>query len=156
MAGGVMIAGDLWIPGQKLISIPNGKVFYGPSIFELVGNDIRYIGPDDKTVRVSELQNWIIKQFPKLMTDNPYDTMKPHMVSLRAGCRFDKPEHLVDGTLSQDRTNGAHGNADREYWSCEADLSGDELCVDKVYAPDWYSAPAEIDPHTKRGYTFPS
>jgi hypothetical protein len=29
MAGGVIVAGELWMPGSKLISIPNGKVFTG-------------------------------------------------------------------------------------------------------------------------------
>lgn len=29
MAGGVIVAGDLWIPGQKMISIPSGRVFTG-------------------------------------------------------------------------------------------------------------------------------
>ena len=29
MAGGVIVAGELWIPGNKLISIPTGKVFTG-------------------------------------------------------------------------------------------------------------------------------
>jgi len=27
MAGGAVIAGELWIPGQKLISIPSHKIF---------------------------------------------------------------------------------------------------------------------------------
>lgn len=29
MAGGVIVAGQLWVPGQKLISIPSGKIFTG-------------------------------------------------------------------------------------------------------------------------------
>lgn len=29
MAGGMVVAGELWVPGQKLISIPSGKIFTG-------------------------------------------------------------------------------------------------------------------------------
>jgi len=29
MAGGVIVAGELWVPGKKLISIPSRKVFTG-------------------------------------------------------------------------------------------------------------------------------
>lgn len=30
LAGGAVIAGELWVPGQKLISIPSKKVFVPP------------------------------------------------------------------------------------------------------------------------------
>jgi hypothetical protein len=32
-AGGIVVAGDLWIPGQKLISIPKKKVFDNFQVF---------------------------------------------------------------------------------------------------------------------------
>lgn len=145
MAGGIMIAGDLWIPGQKLISIPSKKIYTAPTLFELSGQTIRYVGPEYDTATVSELYDWIKKQFPKIMSGDPYDTAKPHMVSLRHGYRVDKPEHLVEGTLDQDRETDewSNGATDREHWSCITSLGEDDLRVDKIYQPSYYSTPRE-------------
>ncbi|MHC4312586.1 MAG: hypothetical protein ACYSW3_09010, partial [Planctomycetota bacterium] len=138
---GMIVAGELWVPGQKLISIPSGKQFYGPSLFEMMGQNIRYVGPENKTVTVTEFYNWLRTQFPKTMIGAPYDTVKPHMVSLRSGYRIENPEHLVEGTLQQDRLTASATHGDREYWSSEFDLNNDELVTDKLYRPaaDYYS-----------------
>lgn len=141
MAGGMIVAGELWVPGAKMISIPSKKFYSAPILFELNGQTIKYMGPVHKTVTVSDFYDWIKTQFPRLMESSPYDTEKPHMVSLRAGYRIENPEHLVEGTLAQDRENSVLNQAaDREYWSCTNTLSDDDLSTDKIYA---YSTPRE-------------
>lgn len=145
MAGGVIVAGELWIPGQKLISIPSGKVFgneYGiDSLFRMIDrNTVEYVGEEDKIVSMTEFYDWMRKYARDAL--RLHDS-EPMMVSLSRGCRIINPEYLIEGTLEQDRTNGFAGNDQREYWSSVGGLGDSDLVVDKVYQPDYYSAPAE-------------
>jgi len=143
MAGGVMTAAGLWIPGQKMISIPSGKQFYGPSIFEIMGNNIRYIGPEYETVTIKKFYSWLARHASKALAPMQADT--PNMVSLASGYRIENPEHLTEGTLAQDRTKSpleqqcSQSTQQREYWSCVNSLGDDVIVADKVYEPDYYS-----------------
>jgi hypothetical protein len=110
-----------------------------------MGHDIKYIGPPCKTVTITEFYNWCKTQFPRLL--NEKDGMTHH-VSLRAGYRIDAPEHLVKGSLDQDRPDAEsklNGVMDREYWSDAMGLGETDLVVDKIYQPSYYSTP-----HTPR------
>lgn len=51
MAGGVIVAGELWMPGKKLISIPNDRIFYDGR-YTLVDYDNKVISWawDDETI----------------------------------------------------------------------------------------------------------
>jgi len=147
MAGGMIVAGELWVPGQKLISIPSDKVFYGPSVFEMLGKDIRYTGPVHETATINEFHNWLRERLPNILGQGeatPWlvkedGKSNEHRVSLRAGYRITNPEHLVKGILEQDRLTTSKTHGDREYWSTPNSLSDDELITDKVYRPDYYS-----------------
>jgi hypothetical protein len=143
MAGGIIVAGELWVPGQKLISIPNGKVFTG-SMFRLdmETQTLSYIGPPDKTVPVSQFYDWLRKQTTELMLGTDYDTEKPHMVSLKGEYRLDNPEHLTEGTLSQAAADDHCTKDLREMWTCTNTLGSDDLFVDKIYYQD-YTPPRE-------------
>ena len=138
MAGGVVVAGELWIPGQKIISIPSGHVF-GGQLFSLNGQSIKYIGPENKTVTIGEFYNWLqsmSKHDAKIM-----DALLSNetMVSLRHGHRIENPEHLIGGSLEQDRSGLSHlTRNDREYWT-SCGLGDSELYADKVYVPLHYS-----------------
>jgi len=137
MAGGTIIAGELWVPGQTFISIPSGKQFYGPSLFEMVGKDIKYIGPAHETVTVRQFYNWLLHISDNQAMDGV--SSNESIVSLSHGYRIDNPEHLVEGALHQDRIKQSHiVSFDREYWGSDFDLSADDLVVDKVYQPDFY------------------
>jgi hypothetical protein len=145
MAGGVIVAGELWIPGQKLISIPSGKQFYGPSIFELIGQDIKYVGPEDKTVSMRQFYNWLKSIGLDKQPLMDMQTSNEGTVSLAHGYRIDKPEYLTDGSLQQDRVEQLDGviSFDREHWSAVGGLGDTDLIVDKIYQPDYYSTPRE-------------
>lgn len=147
MAGGVIVAGELWIPGQRLISIPSGKVLTG-SMFRLdmETQTLSYIGPPDKTVTVSQFYDWLITVLKAhtedIVSSSEYDTEKPHMVSLKGEYRLENPEHLTDGTLSQ-RAADDHCTKDlREMWACTNSMSGADLFTDKIYYQD-HTAPRE-------------
>jgi len=43
MAGGAVIAGELWIPGQKLISIPSRKIFIPDGRLAWVEDGVTYM-----------------------------------------------------------------------------------------------------------------
>jgi len=160
MAGGVIVAGELWIPGQKLISIPS-KQFWGPpvsSFFRLSLEDqtIEYIGPPDQYVPMTELHNWLMKNNPHLM--NHIENHR--VVDLSRGCRFDKPEHLTNGTLSQDsqRPEIDQGYEEKEIWATWGESDDDELYFDKQYmSPGEFrhqERMKEAAPH--RGYKYPA
>ena len=51
-AGGIIVAGELWIPGKKLISIPKPKVYiFGPGhyhrLFNTLQEALRHATPGD-------------------------------------------------------------------------------------------------------------
>ncbi len=131
MAGGVMTAAGLWMPGTKMISIPSRKQFIGPSIFEIMGEKIKYIGPENKTATIQEFYDWL-----KMIENNQVmDGAKSSgtIVSLRNDYRLENPEHLVAGTLAQAAGN-KHGLLhQREHWSCCDTLGEADLFTDKVY-----------------------
>jgi len=135
MAGGVMTAAGLWMPGQKLISIPSGKVFgneYGiDSVFRLVDhNTVEYVGAEDKVVSIRQFYDWLRKHAEYMLNDHlgPNDLM----VSLQGKHRLLNPEHLNEGTLSQ--AAGDNHCADlREMWTCTTDMGDADLFADKVY-----------------------
>ncbi len=140
MAGGIIIAGELWIPGQKLISIPSGQVFgneYGiHSAFRLIDrNTVEYIGADDKVVNITEFYKWLKKHAAHMMRE-PYET-DSLILSLKSGCSLTNPEHLVNGTFTQDAED-SHGTYEplREQWTCLNDMSDGDLFTDKVYFID--------------------
>ena len=132
MAGGTIIAGELWVPGQKLISIPSGKQFYGPSIFELVDDKtVRYIGNQDKVVSVQEFYNWMMKHADHML--KRHGGMDEMFVTLEHGYRIDNPEHLHSGSLCQDAAH-THGLSEqRETWVSASDMASDDLVTDKIY-----------------------
>ena len=142
MAGGTVITGELWIPGQKIISIPSGKRFKAAmsahDLFQITGHNIRYIGPEYETVPIKKLLSWLIQDAPEALIPKAEDT--PHMLSLAQGYRIENPEHLVEGILAQDRQVSEGQIEQREYWSCVGAMEKDVLVTDKVYQPDYYSA----------------
>ena len=147
MAGGTVIAGELWVPGQKLISIPSGKVFgneYGiNSIFRMIDpNTIEYVGDQDMIVSMTDFYNW--------MADNASHMLSPlrdpdlSIVALRDKYRICNPEHLVGGSLSQAAPEG-HCADLREMWTSIDTLGGGEdLFSDKVYYSEFDSPRSRI------------
>lgn len=140
-AGGVVTAAGIWMPGEKLISIPSGKIFGNEysidSYFRLMNNrTVVYTGPEDKIVSVSQLKEWLLKHAAHALHRDSSELT----VSLRPGIRLDKPEHLHSGTIAQDAVtlDGGHVlHADtREYWSSGPMVDGD-FFTDKIYVqPD--------------------
>jgi len=135
MAGGVVVAGELWMPGQKLISIPSGKVFgneYGiDSAFRLIGqNTVEYCGADDKVVSVDELYKWLRKNASYMLKG--YSDPDSLMVTMVGDNRMINPEHLVNGSMSQ-RAGDQHMTDLREMWTNTETLGSDDFFTDKVY-----------------------
>lgn len=142
MAGGVIVAGELWVPGQKLISIPSGKVFgneYGlDSMFRLVDmNTVEYIGAEDKVASISEFYSWLKKNAAFMMrSHDPANLEVSRMVSMDSGYRMRNPEHLIGGSFVQD-AQGHFGVAHlRELWTSASSLGETDLLTDKVYIVD--------------------
>jgi hypothetical protein len=136
MAGGVLTAAGLWVPGTKMISIPSGKVFgneYGiNSTFRLIDeNTVSYVGVEDKVVSIKEFVAWIQKNAAYMMKH--HDDSSGLMVTLGDGYRMDNPEHLHLGSLSQTAVD--HPGL-REMWVSTTDLGADDLFVDKFYYPE--------------------
>lgn len=78
MAGGVITATGMWMPGEKLISIPisipktiiaetAGKYFE----VDTASQTIKYVGPPDSYISMDELHRYLMKNNPFLMIDNP-------------------------------------------------------------------------------------
>jgi hypothetical protein len=138
MAGGVIVAGELWIPGQKLISIPSGKIYTG-QMFTLEGQTIKYIGHPDKTVTINQFYEWLQKYSKGLMRATMEDRDTPQMVSLSPGYRMVNPEHLTHGTLAQDvdRPEWMQGGQHREIWQDFNGLGDADMVTDHVYSTEW-------------------
>lgn len=145
-AGGLVIAGKLWLPGDKLISIPSGKVFaneYGiDSTFRMIDqHTVHYVGHEDRVVSISEFIEWMKKNAAHMLREVPGDMT----VHLKNSYRMDNPEHLTNGSLGQDSPREAwmSGNNHRELWSHFGSFSGDggsfedEFVIDHVYANEF-------------------
>jgi hypothetical protein len=133
MAGGVIVAGELWIPGQKLISIASGKVFTG-SLWEITGQgNIRYIGGETTTTTVSDFYKWLWINAQDALEGHAGGAMNTSALSLLEGYRVENPEHLVNGSLCQDAADEHCSPGLREQWNCANDMTGADLMVDKVY-----------------------
>ena len=163
MAGGVIVAGELWIPGQKLISIPSEKRFWGPPInafFRLDGNTIEYIGPPDQFVSIKELHGWLMEKDPLLLMTKVGQPAAEHIVDLSRGYHVDMPEHLTGGTLMQDsqRHEADQGHEEKEIWSAWGKSTDDDLYCDKQYMSRgeyrYQERMKKAAPH--RGYKHPS
>ena len=143
MAGGVIVAGELWMPGQKLISIPSGKVFgneYGiNSMFRLLDeHTVEYIGAEDKVASVTEFYNWMKKNAAHMM--KPWVDENDLIVTMRDNFRLTNPEHLHEGSLSQAsviyRGSPTSLSGLREMWVNTTSLGDNELVSDKFYFQD--------------------
>jgi hypothetical protein len=146
LAGGVMTAAGLWVPGTKLISIPTGKVFgneYGiNSTFMLLDDlTVKYVGAEDKVVSIKEFIQWMQKNAAHMMKNRADSS--DLIVSMRGGYRMNNPEHLNMGTLSQ-AADPDHLTSEglREMWISTTDMAGDDLLTDKFYYED-YTKPRE-------------
>ncbi len=160
MAGGVVIAGKLWIPGQKLISIPKGKTFTGidfaneygdESLFTLIDrNTVRYVGHEDKVASMPEFMHWIKKNAAHMLRSHSTETI----VTLGDGYRMENAWHLTEGSLRQDAPRG-HGVIQlKETWSCDGGMDAEELCSDKIFHSE-YGTPRErisLSDSGHRGY----
>jgi hypothetical protein len=72
-AGGAVVAGELWIPGQKLISIPKTTYrFYGGSFW--MPGDVRRYGaspiPDLESLKAALEAAWSDATVPSIMIGN--------------------------------------------------------------------------------------
>lgn len=154
LAGGMVTAAGLWIPGQKLISIP--KVMsneYGiDSTFRLLDyRTVEYSGRGDKVVSVKEFQKWMRDNAAHMLRRTPDDVT---MVSFDNGFNMVNPEHLTEGVFTQDASD-SHCTIEplRELWSCPTTIGSDELVTDKIYFVDhMYSkrVPAVVSAYAPR------
>lgn len=106
MAGGMIVAGELWIPGNKLISIPTGKVFkHGPSITNgKVTLEAPY-RPEGYTL--NEFYNWLMRlndtgknpMTPAFQSDMPTAFMLEDNYELATGL-----DQLRDGSIQEGHT----------------------------------------------------
>lgn len=111
-AGGAIIAGEIWIPGKTLISIP--KPSY--SVARLMANwvldfdaqEIRYVGADNgRSISVLDLyqavQN-VMYEPQYLEHSNPMHALTPYAMEMEKGFRIANDrsfDHLTDGTVIQ-------------------------------------------------------
>lgn len=130
MAGGMIVAGELWIPGQKLISIPSGTVFQHQQFMIHEGN-IRWVGGENGTATVLEFYDWV-KKFAGDMLDDDWNNDPGNLVSLKGKHRLTNPEHLVEGNLSQ-HAGDQHMTELREMWTCSSNMGHQDLITDKFY-----------------------
>ena len=54
MAGGAVVAGELWIPGQKLISIPSRKIFIPEGTLAWMEDGQGFIHQKGKIIAIPE------------------------------------------------------------------------------------------------------
>jgi len=135
MAGGVIIAGELWIPGAKVISIPSKKAFYGPSIFEMLDDEtVKYVGPANKTASVRSFHQWLWRNMKPALVEGHRGGAAHDKVLLAKGFRLMNPEHLIDGEFMQDASDD-HCTLSpmREMWTCKGDMDHADLLIDKIY-----------------------
>ena len=70
-AGGMVVAGELWIPGQKLISIPSGKIYSDKVCFVETftalpdGTYLKTLASEDRII-LTQVYEWC-----------PYANLKP-------------------------------------------------------------------------------
>ena len=144
MAGGVMTAAGLWMPGQKLISIPSGKVFGNEydinSMFRLIDrHTVEYIGGNDKVASIAQFYDWLRKHAMHML--GPGTDPEKLMVSLEPKYRMLNPEHLDNGTLAQNAPDNHCSEGLRELWTSGPTLGSEDLITDKVYYSEWDREP---------------
>jgi hypothetical protein len=138
-AGGIVVAGEILLPSNKLISIPSGKVFgneYGiNSTFRMIDrHTVAYVGAEDKVVSIKEFTAWLKKNAAYML--NPHRDEDDMFVTLRDQYRITNPEHLMQGTLSQAAAD-QHCTELREIWTCTTGMDGEDLFTDKIYYSKW-------------------
>ncbi|GAG28574.1 unnamed protein product [marine sediment metagenome] len=62
MAGGVIIAGELWIPGQKLISIPSNVIFTEHKVFTMAYTITEEVVEDGLYGEIGDRYAWALAQ----------------------------------------------------------------------------------------------
>lgn len=107
-AGAVVTAEGLWMPGQKLISIPR-RVRTIADDFEIYYNgDIRYVGGFDKSYSVLDfyefLMDWSDRPENLVRTDRPAFRATDELITLTDGYNIDAnaARHLRDGMIVQE------------------------------------------------------
>jgi hypothetical protein len=114
LAGGAVVAGELWIPGQKLISIPSGKRFGGVVFQTLGGEDKIVVPPREGGYTVAELYDAVCKLMDKsemMPFAQPLLPDTPNLYSLTDGYEIteDSFKNIRGGTIYERET----GN----YWT---------------------------------------
>lgn len=115
MAGGVMTATGLWMPGEKLISIPSGKrwsefkIYHsGPLRFTIVSEDTAeglYSIDLQEEMSIAQLYREVCYLTPHscIIGEAPMVEEHPNMYKMNDKWLIKNPWLLSDGTLSQNR-----------------------------------------------------
>lgn len=114
MAGGVVIAGELWVPGQKLISIPSGKRFSDNHI-TLIGPEFEewHLHVDANGMTVRELY-WAIQnifdQAENMPFENPMVATTPERLEITESYRLTEAsfQHLHHGCIVERQTKSIY------------------------------------------------
>lgn len=106
MAGAVVTAEGLWMPGAKTISIPSGKVFTGQEYIVISGPNQEYhIGVDADGMTLAELYQKVryITRSEKVMFPSPADVSS--IYNLADNHTITGLEHVRGGTLHERHTD---------------------------------------------------
>lgn len=112
MAGGIVVAGELWVPGQKLISIPSGKRFM--RYIELVGEGkSHFIGVDGNGFTVAELYRAVMDhfdEFEQMSCSTPMLAFTPQRAQIQDGWHIteDSYQHIHSGTIIERETQSIY------------------------------------------------
>lgn len=108
IAGGVVVAGELWVPGQKLISIPSGKVFSRYIEFTQ-GDESYFVEIDANGCSIAELYEAVCRYFDNsemMPLSMPLLPDTPNLMNLHNDWSItdESYQHLHSGAILERRT----------------------------------------------------